>query len=197
MAHVYPARQVRTRDERPDHPPRRRWSKDRKPWDSRCRTDRCLPCSIVPPSQSQKILETFFLTEEKRLIRTQNFRNKPTFQDLPAYSHLPYRPPHGQSHRPADLSRHPGAWTRMGPRGPRGGERRMEARGRRGLRTGVQMGSPTHSSVGEADIGGSGGSSPQKIQSGAKASVARRAWCEPPWGIEPQTYALRVRRSSV
>jgi hypothetical protein len=27
-------------------------------------------------------LETFFLTEEKRLIRTQNFRDEQTFQDL-------------------------------------------------------------------------------------------------------------------
>jgi hypothetical protein len=28
------------------------------------------------------ILETFFLTEEKRLIRTQNFREEKTFRDL-------------------------------------------------------------------------------------------------------------------
>jgi hypothetical protein len=28
------------------------------------------------------ILETFFLTEEKRAIRTQNFREKRTFRDL-------------------------------------------------------------------------------------------------------------------
>jgi hypothetical protein len=48
------------------------------------------PVFLVPPPGSQKILETFFLVEEKTAIRVQNFRQKQTFQDL--FAQLPVYP---------------------------------------------------------------------------------------------------------
>jgi hypothetical protein len=45
---------------------------------------------LVRPPESQKILEIFFLMEEKTAIRVQNFRDDTTFQDL--FAQLPDMP---------------------------------------------------------------------------------------------------------